>query len=56
MTFDEIEAKHGEEVAICAGVVADPDARELTDKDFARMRPASETAPRLIERRRPRNP
>ena len=49
MTFAEIEAKFGEEVAICAGIVADSDARELTDEDFARMRPATEVAPHIVE-------
>ena len=49
MTFVEIEAKYGEEVAICAGIVADPNTRELTDKDLARMRPADEVAPHIVE-------
>ena len=49
MTFVEIEAKYGEEVAICAGIVADPDTRELTDEDLARMRPADEVAPHIVE-------
>lgn len=49
MTFVEIEAKYGEEVAICAGIVADPDTRELTDEDLARMRPAYEVAPHIVE-------
>ena len=49
MTFAEIEAKYGEEVAICAGIVADPDTRELTKEDFARMRPATEVAPHIVE-------
>ena len=50
MTFDEIAAKYGEEVAINAGIAADPDTWELTKEDFARMRPASEVHPEFVER------
>ena len=49
LTFDEIAARYGEEAAIAAGIAADPDARELTDTDFARMRPASEVVPVIVE-------
>ena len=41
-----------EEAEIQAGIDADPDVRELTDEDFARLRPASEVAPHLAERHR----
>jgi uncharacterized protein (DUF4415 family) len=34
-----------EEARIQAGIAADPDNPELTDEDFARMRPASEVLP-----------
>jgi uncharacterized protein (DUF4415 family) len=30
------------------GIARDPDARELTDADFARMRPAEETHPDIV--------
>ena len=49
MTFAEIAAKHGEEAAVEAGMAADPDTRELTKEDFARMRPAAEVAPHIVE-------
>ena len=46
-TFDEIAAVYGEEAAIQAGIAADPDTWELTEDDFARMRPAPEVDPEL---------
>ena len=48
MTFDQVEAKYGEEVAINVGIARDPDTKELTDEDFARMRPAIEGFPDLV--------
>ncbi len=47
MTFDEIAAKYGEEAAIQVGIAADPDTWELTEEDFAQMRPASEVEKEL---------
>ena len=49
MTFAQIEAKYGEEVAINVGIARDPDTWELTDEDFAQMRPAIEVSPKLVE-------
>ena len=53
MTFDEIAAKYGEEAAIQAGIAADPDTWELTDEEFAQMRPASQVDSDLAEQPQP---
>lgn len=42
LTFDEIAEEYGLEAAIQAGIAADPDTWELTEEDFAQMRPVSE--------------
>jgi uncharacterized protein (DUF4415 family) len=46
-----------EDAAINRGIAADPDNPELTDADFARMRPAEMAHPKLVEAyRRTRGP
>ena len=49
LTFDEIAEEFGLETAIQAGIDNDPDTWELTEDDFARMRPAVEVHPELVE-------
>lgn len=49
MTFDEIEAKYGEEVAINAGIARDSDTFELNDEWFSHARPAIEVVPHLAK-------
>jgi uncharacterized protein (DUF4415 family) len=38
-----------EEAAINAGIAADPDTFELTEKDFEKMRPTLEVHPEIVE-------
>ena len=48
LTFDEIAEEYGLEAAIQAGIDADPDTWELTEEDFAQMRPVSEDFPEFM--------
>ena len=48
LTFNEIAEEYGLETAIQAGIAADPDTWELTEEDFAQMRPGIEVDPELI--------
>jgi uncharacterized protein (DUF4415 family) len=41
-----------EEAEINAGIAGDPDARELSDEEFAQMRPASEVVPEIVKAHR----
>lgn len=52
LTFIEIEALYGEEIAISAGIANDPDTWELTDEDFSQMRPMAEVFPEFVEAHR----
>ena len=47
---DDITPTSEEDTAVRAGIAADPDAWELNAGDFARMKPASELTPHIVER------
>ena len=49
LTFVEVEALYGEEIAINVGIAKDPDASVPTDEEFAQMRPAIEVDPKLVK-------
>ena len=45
---DHVSPTPEEEARIDAGIALDPDNPELTDEDFARMRPAIEVVPEIV--------
>ena len=49
MTFAETAAKYGVEAAVEGGLAADSDTRYLAKVDFARVRPAAEVVPQIVE-------
>ena len=50
LSFKEIEATYGEEVAIYAGIARDPDTEELDDEWFKRARPVIEVHSEFVKR------
>lgn len=50
LTYEQLEEKYGEEVAIEVGIARDPDTREWTDADFAHAQPADEVVLHIVER------
>jgi uncharacterized protein (DUF4415 family) len=48
LTFSEIAAEYGEEIAINVGIARDPDNPEWTAETLARSRPAIEVHPHLV--------
>ncbi len=48
LTFSEIAAQYGEEIAINVGIARDPDNPEWTAETLARSRPAIEVHPHLV--------
>ena len=49
MTYEQVEEKYGEEIAIDVGIARDPDTREWTDEDFSRAQPAEKAVPHIVE-------
>lgn len=52
LTFVEIEALYGEEIAISVGIATDPDTWVPTAEEFAQMRPMAEVFPEFVEAHR----
>ena len=50
MSFEEIVAELGEEIAIQVGIARDQNAEELGQDWFQRARPATEVVPTVVER------
>ena len=49
MTFNEVEEKYGEEIAIKVGILRDPDTPHWDDDWYKRARPAAEVIPNFEE-------
>ena len=52
LTYVEVEALYGEEIAINVGIAKDPDASIPTDEELAQARPAIEVDPELVKAHR----
>lgn len=49
LSYAQIEAIYGEEIAITVGIATDPDAWVPTDAEWAQARPAIEVDPHLVK-------
>ena len=52
LTYVEVQALYGEEIAINVGIAKDPDAPILTEAEMAQARPMAEVFPEFVEARR----
>ena len=52
LTYVEVQALYGEEIAINVGIAKDPDAPILTEAEMAQARPMAEVFPEFVEAHR----